>query len=238
MALDGTLFARLMCGSACTLLAVGLGAGAVSSQSAPAGDNIQLAPIVMKGKQGPDEATVLTTTTDRETIQKRMVQDFQDLGRRVDAGVNYNSTSKSINLRGLDQNRVLTTIDGIRVPWLADARGTQGGLDGFDFDGLSKMEITKGTDSSRYGSGALGGVIQLRTLDPADMIAEGRNWGALPRVPMTVPTGAGVPMPLPRPALTIRSFWCRAVTSKAMSGTRKATSAAMAPHERSQSGRL
>lgn len=179
MALDGTLFARLMCGSACTLLAVGLGAGAASAQSAPAGDNIQLAPIVVKGKQGPDEATVLTTTTDRETIQKRMVQDFQDLGRRVDAGVNYNSTSKSINLRGLDQNRVLTTIDGIRVPWLADPRGTQGGLDGFDFDGLSRIEITKGTDSSRYGSGALGGVVQLRTLDPADVIAEGRNWGAL-----------------------------------------------------------
>lgn len=181
MALDGTLLARLLCGSAGTFLVLGLGTGVAAAQSAPVvSDNIQLAPIVLKGKQqGPDEATVLTTTTDRETIQKRMVQDFQDLGRRVDAGVNFNSTSKSINLRGLDQNRVLTTIDGIRVPWISDPRGTQGGLDGFDFDGLSRVEITKGTDSSRYGSGALGGVIQLRTLDPADVISEGKNWGAI-----------------------------------------------------------
>ncbi|MBA8878699.1 TonB-dependent hemoglobin/transferrin/lactoferrin family receptor [Phyllobacterium myrsinacearum] len=176
------LLARLLCGSAGTLLVVGLGTGAAFAQTAPApasGENIELAPIVLKRNQSGTEATPLTTTTDRETIQKRMVDNFQDLGRRVDAGVNFNSASKSINLRGLDQNRVLTIIDGIRVPWLADPRGMQGGLDGFDFDGLSKIDITKGADSSRYGSGALGGVIQLRTLDPSDVIGEGRNWGVL-----------------------------------------------------------
>jgi hemoglobin/transferrin/lactoferrin receptor protein len=172
MALSRNLLVRLMCFSAGTALA----------QAAPtpaSGENIELAPIVLKRNQSGTEATPLTTTTDREAIQKRMVDNFQDLGRRVDAGVNVNSTSRSINLRGLDQNRVLTTIDGIRVPWLRDPRGTQGGLDGFDFDGLSKVEITKGTDSSRYGSGALGGVIQLRTLDPSDVISEGRNWGVV-----------------------------------------------------------
>ncbi|MCG3017591.1 hypothetical protein KZ288_28055, partial [Escherichia coli] len=54
-----------------------------------------------------------------------------------------------------------------------------GGLDGFDFDGRSKIDITKGADSSRYGSGALGGVVQMRTLDPSDVISDGRNWGVL-----------------------------------------------------------
>jgi len=180
MVLTRNMLARLMCGSAGTLLVVGLGTGAAFAQSAPAtGETIELAPIVLKRNQSGTEATPLTATTERETIQQRMVDNFQDLGRRVDAGVNVNSTSRSINLRGLDQNRVLTTIDGIRVPWLRDPRGTQGGLDGFDFDGLSKIDITKGTDSSRYGSGALGGVIQLRTLDPSDVIAEGRNWGVV-----------------------------------------------------------
>ncbi|MDQ0996406.1 hemoglobin/transferrin/lactoferrin receptor protein [Phyllobacterium ifriqiyense] len=178
MVLGKILFARLMCGSAGTILALGLGSGIAAAQTAPAdGENITLAPIVLKNKPGGDEATVLTNTVDREVIQNRMVQDFEDLGRRVDAGVNYNSTSKSINLRGLDQNRVLTTLDGIRVPWISDPRSTQGGLDTFGFDGLSKINITKGTDSSRYGSGALGGVIQIHTLDPADIIGEGKNWG-------------------------------------------------------------
>lgn len=69
MALNRILLARLMSGSACIVLAMGLGTGAVFSQSATAsGENIQLAPIVIKRSQGPDEATVLTTTTDRATI--------------------------------------------------------------------------------------------------------------------------------------------------------------------------
>lgn len=180
MVLTRNMLARLMCGSAGTLLVVGLGTGAAFAQSTPAtGETIELAPIVLKRNQSGTEATPLTATTERETIQQRMVDNFQDLGRRVDAGVNFNSTSKSINLRGLDQDRVLTTIDGIRVPWISDPRGTQGGLDGFDFDGLSKIDITKGADSSRYGSGALGGVVQMRTLDPSDVISDGRNWGVL-----------------------------------------------------------
>ncbi|MCO4315988.1 TonB-dependent hemoglobin/transferrin/lactoferrin family receptor [Phyllobacterium sp. 21LDTY02-6] len=180
MALTRRMFGRLMCGSAGMILAA-MGASPAFAQSADTGASVQLAPIVLKGKgsAGSGEATPLTTVTDRETIQKRMVDDFKDLGRRVDAGVNVNSSSKSINLRGLDRDRVLTTLDGIRVPWLSDPRSTQGGLDSFDFDGLGSVEITKGTDSSRYGSGALGGVIMLRTLDPSDVIGEGRNWGAI-----------------------------------------------------------
>ncbi|MBA8900791.1 TonB-dependent hemoglobin/transferrin/lactoferrin family receptor [Phyllobacterium sp. P30BS-XVII] len=177
------LLARLMCGSAGTLLIVGLGTGAALAQTAPqTGEAIELAPIVLKTAKAKKntEATPLTTSTDRPEIQKRMVEDFQDLGRRVDAGVNFNNTTKSINLRGLDENRVLTTVDGIRLPWLTDPRDSaRGGLNGIDFDSLSAIDITKGADSSRYGSGALGGVVQLRTLDPSDLLEDGRNFGAV-----------------------------------------------------------
>ena len=66
----------------------------------------------------------------------------------------------------------MTTIDGIRVPWISDPRSNSGGLDALDFDGLSEVNITKGADSSRYGSGAFGGVVQIHTLDQADMLTE------------------------------------------------------------------
>ena len=53
---------------------------------------------------------------------------------------------------------MLTTLDGIRVPWLTDPRDSaRGGVNSFNFDSISAIDVTKGTDSSRYGSGALGG---------------------------------------------------------------------------------
>lgn len=127
-------------------------------------------------------ATILTTRTERETLDRRSVQSFDDLGRRVDAGVNFSRQTNSINIRGLDADRVLTTLDGIRLPWLGrDARGVSGGLASFDFDTLSAIDIVRGSDSTVAGSGALAGAVALRTLDPEDLLTEGRTFGSLSR---------------------------------------------------------
>ncbi|MGE7368865.1 TonB-dependent hemoglobin/transferrin/lactoferrin family receptor [Neorhizobium sp. NPDC001467] len=146
-------------------------------------DETQLEAIVVQGQNSgvsAAPASPLTQRTDRVVIQQRMVTDFRDFARRVDAGVNFNSQTNSVNLRGLQNDRVLTTIDGIRVPWLTDPRDSaRGGINSFDFDSLSAVDITKGADSSRYGSGALGGVVELRTLNPEDLIDGKKNWGAL-----------------------------------------------------------
>ncbi|MDP9836516.1 hemoglobin/transferrin/lactoferrin receptor protein [Neorhizobium huautlense] len=155
----------------------------VFAQDATQQDTTQLSPIVVVGQSGgisAAPASPLTKRTDRAVIQQRMVTDFKDFARRVDAGVNFNRQTSSINLRGLQNDRVLTAIDGIRVPWLTDPRDSaRGGLNSYDFDSLSAVDVTKGADSSRYGSGALGGVVQLRTLNPEDLIDGNKNWGAL-----------------------------------------------------------
>ena len=71
--------------------------------------------------------------------------------------MNYSRTSESINIRGLDRDRVLTTIDGIRVPWLTDGArsqgptgGAQGGLDSIDFNGLyvQQLQAKRAADGS------------------------------------------------------------------------------------------
>lgn len=172
--------------------AFGLGGGAVLAQSAPdavpsagtvqpapAGAPLQLAPIPVAGAAAEDQPA-WTDSTDREELDQRFVRSWTDLGRRVDAGVTFNRTNDSINIRGLDGDRVLTTIDGIRLPYLNDgAREVRGGLRSFDFDSLSKVEVIRGADSSRYGSGALGGVLALRTFDPEDLLLDGRDYGGL-----------------------------------------------------------
>jgi hemoglobin/transferrin/lactoferrin receptor protein len=153
---------------------------ATDAQQAETQTSTDLQPIVLRGgRVGPAPASPLTQTTEREVIQQRMVTDFKDFARRIDAGVNFSSSSQSVNIRGLQQDRVLTTIDGIRQPWLADPRGVQSGVNSFDFDSLSSVDITKGADSSRFGSGALGGTVELKTLNPEDIIDEGKNFGIL-----------------------------------------------------------
>ncbi|PYE86874.1 TonB-dependent hemoglobin/transferrin/lactoferrin family receptor [Phyllobacterium leguminum] len=143
---------------------------------------IELKPIVVDGKAKKtaiDAPTVLTERVTAKQMQERQVDRIDDIGR-LDPGINYNRTSDSINIRGLGDNRVLTTVDGIRIPWLDDgARGVKGGMSTVDFDTLSTLDIIQGADSSLFGSGALGGVIALRTLNPEDLLTEGKNWGSI-----------------------------------------------------------
>ena len=168
----------LASGSALALLA-GQSVGALA-QEASSGGTTALETISVKGEGEAADASPLTKTTDRETLDERQVLSFEDFSRRVDAGVNYNASTNSINLRGLGDNRVLTLLDGIRQPWLTDPRDdAKGGVNAYDFDSISALDITKGADSSRYGSGALGGVVNVRTLDPEDLIKDGRTYGGI-----------------------------------------------------------
>ncbi|MDX3926925.1 MAG: TonB-dependent hemoglobin/transferrin/lactoferrin family receptor [Shinella sp.] len=180
MAFGSSQNRRLLSGTAIALamgVATGTFAQDAETSTAP---TTELETITVQGKTDRVAVSPLTQTTERAEIEERMVTDLQDFARRIDAGVNYNRNTNSINIRGLQDNRVLTTIDGIRLPWLTDPRDSaRGGLNAFDFDTLSSVDITKGADSSKLGSGALGGAVELRTLNPEDLIAPGKNFGAL-----------------------------------------------------------
>ncbi|MDY8110177.1 TonB-dependent hemoglobin/transferrin/lactoferrin family receptor [Fulvimarina sp. 2208YS6-2-32] len=122
--------------------------------------------------------TVTTSTTTREVIENRLIEGLDDVAR-VEAGVTFDRANRSINIRGLAGPRVLTTVDGIRVPYLFDVtRGAVGGPDAFDFNTLSSFDLTRGADPL-LGSGALGGVLALDTLDPDDLLPGERRLGGV-----------------------------------------------------------
>lgn len=173
---------------------------AVTARTSPALQNtpIALAPVRVQGQTGkgdvlesmkidPDadysnvgKARVFTQTTTLKTLQTRMIDNISDYSRRVDAAVNFNSNNFSINMRGLDQNRILTTIDGIRTTWTDNgARGLDGGVSAYDFNALGGIDVVKNANSSFFGTGALGGVLALRTLNPEDILKENRTFGGL-----------------------------------------------------------
>ncbi|HWJ74016.1 MAG TPA: TonB-dependent hemoglobin/transferrin/lactoferrin family receptor [Kaistia sp.] len=195
------LNARLLAGStflACLAMTAGSAmAQQASAQQAQAqqttGDGaVQLDAVVVQGGSGSGattgdqtpavtakEGTALVTTTTQQELTNRMIDSWQAFGQRAEPGVSFSTQNNSINVRGLDENNVLTTIDGIRLPWLGsgDARSVTGGLSTFDFNALSAIDIVRGADSSIGGSGAMGGLVALTTLSADDVIREGRNWG-------------------------------------------------------------
>ena len=176
----------------CTALAVlSLSADAFAQDAAngaTSADSTTLKPIVVKGKRvkttgtGVTETPLASTVTATE-IENKQVTSIEDLGRSLEPGVSFNRTNGAVNIRGLEGSRVLTTIDGLPVSYLSDAtRSANGGVNSFDFGSLSAADVVRGGDSSRAGPGALGGVLALRTLEPEDLIGEGRTWGGLAKV--------------------------------------------------------
>lgn len=146
--------------------------------------NPELQPIILTGKQARVKSTAadtpLATETTRETILKRDIRDLDDLGNTTEPGVSWVSDTNSVNIRGLEDDRVLTTIDGIPIPYLSDGIwGATGGANAFDFSALSAVDILRGGDSSRAGSGALGGAVLLRTLEPEDLLSPGKDTGGI-----------------------------------------------------------
>lgn len=134
-----------------------------------------------------DRTPPTADTTDRKVLDQRQIQSLDDFSRRVDPSVSIDGDSESFNIRGLGEDRVVTTLDGIRLPYLTygarDGGGPvnsrSGGVDTFDFDGLSSLDVYKGADSTLFGSGALGGVIALRSLTPEDLLTDGKTLGGL-----------------------------------------------------------
>lgn len=133
--------------------------------------------------EAQSQQTPWATQTDRSDLDELQILNWSQFGARAEPGVNYNSTTRSINIRGLEGTRVLTRIDGIRQSYLTDIRGAQGGVSGglnaIDFNSLSAIDIVRGSDSSSVGSGAFGGVVDVRTLTPNDLLQGGKQFGAI-----------------------------------------------------------
>ena len=77
------------------------------------------------------------------------------------------------NIRGFQDGQVVIRADGVRQNFNLAHRGR------FFVDPaiLKQVEILRGGASTLYGSGALGGVIFLDTLDAQDLVKPGDSWG-------------------------------------------------------------
>lgn len=68
----------------------------------------------------------------------------------------------NINIRGFNESRLVTLIDGNRVETATDLTAS---LSMIDINDIEKVEVVKGAQSSLYGTGAMGGIVNIITRD-------------------------------------------------------------------------
>lgn len=115
-------------------------------------------------EQPQTEALPHTTVITAEMIRNRQASDLPTL-LRSEAGIEIvqsggAGSQTSLFMRGTNSNQSLIMIDGVPI------RGSSGGVAELEHilpDQIERIEIVRGNVSAIYGSGAIGGVIQVFT---------------------------------------------------------------------------
>ncbi|MEX0922419.1 MAG: TonB-dependent hemoglobin/transferrin/lactoferrin family receptor [Rhodovibrionaceae bacterium] len=119
----------------------------------------------------------MVTVMGRDRIDTLQPSSPDDILRFV-PGVTFTGgprrTGEVPSIRGFSGQDVIVMVDGVR-------RNFESGHDGrffIDPSLIKEVEVLRGPSSALYGSGGLGGVIELRTIDAADLLEPGETWGA------------------------------------------------------------
>jgi hemoglobin/transferrin/lactoferrin receptor protein len=156
---------------------------AISSASHGLDEGTQLrSTVVTATRHEADIDTVNATVTsiNRDTLDKRLPVDDADLFRdEPDVSMARDLRrhgATRVNIRGIEDNRVIQIVDGVRQPDYFNGGGptnyTMSAPSAPMPDFLRQLEIVRGPSSSLYGSDAIGGVVGYLTLNPED-IAKG-----------------------------------------------------------------
>jgi len=145
----------------------------------------EIEPVVVtadRNAQTLDKAAPNVSVIGRKTLNQASAQNLDDIVM-YEPGVSVPSDNNrrghaGINIRGIDGNRILMMVDGVRIPESYAGGGSNGAISGRDMvesDTLKQVDIVKGPYSALYGSDALGGVVNMVTLSPSDFVDAGKR---------------------------------------------------------------
>jgi len=121
--------------------------------------------VARRASQAPDAATSILHSLDTESLKEIGVNNLttalQLSPATLTSGGGQQGTVKTIRFRGLRGEDTQLRVDGIRLT------RTQANLDilvaNTSFTGISKVELLQGPQSTLYGGGSAGGVVNLTT---------------------------------------------------------------------------
>ncbi len=149
----------------------------------------ELDTIVVSGASAGEiniqEKKVGETQITTQTLTKQQVSDSRDLVR-YETGITVVETGRmgasGYAVRGVDENRVGIMIDGLRQSETLSSQGFKELFEGYgnfnntrngvEIENVKVATITKGADSIKSGSGALGGSVMFETKDARDYLID------------------------------------------------------------------
>lgn len=143
----------------------GVAAGDDAPRREEAGGALTAEPMVVTAR-GYETAAALTPgsvgVVDLDTAALRPAVSASDLLRLISGvtAVSDGAWGSEVNIRGLSRESVVLLIDGVRVNTATDIAARFGTVDPM---AIERVEVLKGPISSLYGSGSIGGVVNIVT---------------------------------------------------------------------------
>lgn len=182
---------RALLASTGLLLAAGPALAADPAEETQYAANETVTVTATRTAKNVNDVPATVSVIDDDEIADRMVKDIKDLVR-FEPGVSVRAQSArfaaalgstgrdgnaGFNIRGLEGNRVLIQVDGIRIPD-GYSYGPQavGRGDFVDLELLKTVELVRGPASALYGSDGLAGSVSFATKDPVDFLKGDADW--------------------------------------------------------------
>lgn len=143
----------------------------------------RLAPVISVASRSAQPAREVAGTVsliERERLDQTLAQDLAD-AVRYEPGVSAPEDASRFGIqgfaiRGLSGNRVGMELDGVPLAdGFAIGSFSNAARGAIETAFLSRMEILRGPASTLYGSDALAGVVSMRTLTPAELLANAQG---------------------------------------------------------------
>ncbi len=159
-----------------------------------AADGPLLKEMVVSGsryEQDPDELPMSIDVINAQQMEEQQVRDIRDLARDMPnvsvkraparftlaSGSTGRDQNAGFNIRGLDGNRVLMMVDGIRLPRSYVFSANAFGRDYLDVGLVQRVEVVRGATSALYGSDGMAGLVNFITNEPSNLLKDGKTFG-------------------------------------------------------------
>ena len=146
-----------------------------SSQNNLLADDLPLSADVVEGQSLSDQQV----HTLRQALQDLPNTAVRSAPARLAVGAGSAAFARDgnmgINIRGLGGNRVLMTVDGIRLPRSYVSRSAMFDREYLSLELFKRIDVIRGPASAQYGGDGMAGVVNFVTHDPMDFLrtAEG-----------------------------------------------------------------
>ena len=142
-------------------------------------------------EQDPDELPMSIDVINAQQMEEQQVRDIRDVARDMPnvsvkrsparftlaSGSTGRDQNAGFNIRGLDGNRVLMMVDGIRLPRSYVFSANAFGRDYLDVGLVQRVEVVRGATSALYGSDGMAGLVNFITNEPSNLLKDGKTFG-------------------------------------------------------------